>query len=174
MHVIAIVVFCVLAATCYGVVHDQITARICVEYFTIGHPPIFVFETESPTLLGFAWGIVATWWVGLILGCGLAFAARAGRRAKITTGQLIWPISRLMMVAALCAFVSGVIGYALAMRDIVVLFEPWASSVPAARHDVFLADLWAHTASYAAGLVGGVVVIVRTWRCRGLVAEEAQ
>jgi hypothetical protein len=41
MQLCAIVLLCVLAAVVYGVLHDQVTARICVEYFTIGHLPIF-------------------------------------------------------------------------------------------------------------------------------------
>ena len=48
----AIVLMCVFAAVVYGVIHDQITARVCVEYFTVGHPPIF--PTDDPTLLGVA------------------------------------------------------------------------------------------------------------------------
>ena len=28
----------------YRVLHDQITARICVEYFTIGHPMIQIIN----------------------------------------------------------------------------------------------------------------------------------
>jgi hypothetical protein len=41
------------------------------------HPP--VFATQSPTLLAFRWGVIATWWVGLFPGLFLALAARAGR-----------------------------------------------------------------------------------------------
>jgi hypothetical protein len=67
---VSIILLCIVAAVIYGVVHDQITARICVEYFTIGHPP--VFGTDDPTLLGLGWGVIATWWVGLILGFPLA------------------------------------------------------------------------------------------------------
>ena len=78
MQVLAIVALCIGAAVVYGIAHDQITARICVEYFTIGHPP--VFATDDPTLLGLGWGVIATWWVGLMLGIFLALAARAGRR----------------------------------------------------------------------------------------------
>jgi hypothetical protein len=58
MQALAIVLLCVVMAATYGIVHDQITARICVEYFTIGHPP--VFGTADPTLLGLGWGVIAT------------------------------------------------------------------------------------------------------------------
>jgi hypothetical protein len=55
MQSLAIVGLCGLSAVTYGIVHDQITARVCVEYFTIGHPP--VFDTNSPTLLGLGWAL---------------------------------------------------------------------------------------------------------------------
>jgi hypothetical protein len=34
----------------------------------------------------------------------------------------------------------------------------------------FLADMWAHAASYLVGLVGGLVVVARVWRSRGRAA----
>lgn len=39
MNAAGIVLLCAVVATTYGVVHDQITARLCIEYFTIDHPP---------------------------------------------------------------------------------------------------------------------------------------
>jgi hypothetical protein len=93
-----IVLVCVAAAICYGIVHDQFTARICIEYFTVFHPPIFA--THSPTLLGIGWGIIATWWVGAILGAMLAVAARAGIRPKLTVVALLRPIGKLLLTMA--------------------------------------------------------------------------
>lgn len=68
------------ASVVYGILHDQVTARVCVEYFTIGHPSIF--GTEDPTLLGIGWGILATWWAGPLLGVPPALAARWGPTAQ--------------------------------------------------------------------------------------------
>jgi hypothetical protein len=87
----AIIVLCIVAAVIYGVVHDQITARICVEYFTIGHPP--VFGTDDPTLLGLGWGVIATWWVGLILGVLLALSSRVGSWPQLSAKQLVRPLA---------------------------------------------------------------------------------
>ncbi|MFN3944768.1 MAG: hypothetical protein ACK4K7_07550 [Allosphingosinicella sp.] len=39
-----IVAFVTVAAMAYGILHDQVTAHICVEYFTIAQPPIFPTE----------------------------------------------------------------------------------------------------------------------------------
>src|SRR5215475_11603305 len=102
MQFVFIILLCILSAIVYGIFHDQITARICVEYFTIGHPPIF--NTESPTLLGIGWGIVATWWVGLMLGFPLACAARLGCSRALTARELVKPIAMLLAVMGIAAF----------------------------------------------------------------------
>src|SRR5262249_39988177 len=98
---LAIVLMCVAAAVCYGIAHDQVTARVCVEYFTVGHPP--AFGTQDPTLLGIGWGIIATWWVGLLLGVPLAIVARAGSRPKQSVLSLFRPLTWLLAVMAVCA-----------------------------------------------------------------------
>ncbi len=164
MQPVAIVVLCIACAVAYGILHDQFTARVCVEYFTIGHPP--VFTTESQTLLAVGWGVIATWWVGLWLGISLAFAARAGGRPKRGVRSLVRPVLVLLAVMGSCAFLAGLVGFMLGDRDAVHLLEPLASRVPADRHARFLADLWAHSASYLVGFLGGIVVIARAWRSR--------
>jgi hypothetical protein len=161
---IGIVLLCIVAAVCYGIVHDQITARICVEYFTIGHPP--VFGTADPTLLGLGWGILATWWVGLLLGVSLAFSARFGPRPKRDVGSLLRPVVILLGIMALCATVAGIVGTFAATSHFVYLVEPLATDVPANRHVAFLTDLWIHSASYGVGFVGGIVICWQVWRSR--------
>jgi hypothetical protein len=166
MQCFAIVGLCVLAAVTYGVLHDQVTARVCVEYFTIGHPPIF--GTQDPTLLGLGWGVLATWWVGVLLGLPLAAAARLGRRPQRTAASLIRPVTMLMLVSAGCALVAGVVGYGMAKLGVIGLFGPVGRAIPPARHVAFLADLWAHNASYLSGFVGGGILIFRVWQRRSL------
>src|SRR5437764_5416693 len=111
---LAIIALCIGSAVIYGILHDQITARVCVEYFTIGHPP--VFPTESPPLLGIGWGIIATWWVGLLLGIPLAIAARAGRRPRRGVRSLVRPVVSLLLAMGCCALVAGLIGFVLGVR----------------------------------------------------------
>src|SRR3954452_13297134 len=132
---VAIVALCIGSAVTYGILHDQITARVCLEYFTIGHPRVFF--TESPTLLGLGWGVIATWWVGLILGVPLALASLLGSRPQRSALSLVRPISILLVVMASCAVVAGVIGFILARRGVVVLLEPMASRVPGEKHVAF-------------------------------------
>jgi hypothetical protein len=171
MEAIRIVVLAALAAIGYGVLHDQITARICVEYFTIGHPRIFA--TQSPTLLALGWGVVATWWVGLPLGVLLAIAARLGQRPKVTARALRRPVGVLLLAMAASAAGAGVIGGVLAARGAVWLAPPWAELVPESKHVAFLIDLWAHSASYFTGTLGGVALAIWTWLVRGRAAPAA-
>src|SRR5476649_704152 len=98
MEFLKIVLGCVIAAVLYGIIHDQFTARICLQYFTVFHPPVFV--TQSPTLLGIGWGIIATWWMGAFLGLPIACVARAGRAPKLTFVQLMPLIGLLLAFMA--------------------------------------------------------------------------
>ncbi len=169
MQFIAIILLGVLAAVFYGIVHDQVTARICVEYFTIGHPPVFV--TENSTLLALGWGVLATWWAGLLLGVLLALAARLGTRPKLRAGDLLKPIGVLLFVMAVCAVIAGGIGGIIASAGWITLVEPLASQIPREKHTAFLIDGWAHSASYLIGFIGAIVLVVRTIRKRGRLAS---
>lgn len=151
-------------AVAYGIVHDQITARICVEYFTIGHPRLV--ESEDPTVLGVVWGVVATWWAGAILGVVLAVAARAGRRPRVEPRALLRPMLILLVVMALAAVAAGFVGGALARDGWIRLVGPLARAVPAERHVAFLTAGWAHGASYVVGSLGGLVLCAMVWRRR--------
>jgi len=102
----------IIAAVGYGVIFDQITVRICLEYFTVAHP--MVFPTTSPTLLALGWGVIATWWAGALLGLLAACSARLGRLPKLSAGELTRPIACSLTAMAVAAAIAGAIGYALA------------------------------------------------------------
>jgi hypothetical protein len=157
MPFLRIVLLAIGAAIAYGIVHDQITARLCVEYFTIAHPPIF--PTASPTLLAFGWGVLATWWVGLMLGVPLACIARLGRPPKLGARQFVRPILVLLAVMAVCALAAGVLGWQLTTRGVIRLEQFVRLPIPPEKHASFLADGFAHNASYAIGFLGGLVLL---------------
>ena len=172
MQVVAIIIASVMAAIIYGVIHDQITARICVEYFTIGHPRLI--DSDSPTVLGLFWGVVATWWVGLPLGIGLAIAARAGRRPKLSWSQLVRPLAVLLCCMFVVAFLAGLIGYFTTSAGIFYLVERLASRIPEEKHVAFLTAGWAHSASYLSGILGGIILWIMTWRRRGKKQDQGE
>ncbi len=164
MEFIKILLLAVLAAVAYGIIHDQVTARVCVEYFTVAHPP--VFDTDSPTLLGLGWGVIATWWAGFIIGVPVAATARWGKAPKLAAKDLLRPIGVLLGVMGLCALLAGVAGYVLARHGLIVLVEPLASRVAPEKHVALLADGAAHLASYACGFLGGLILCLWIWRRR--------
>ena len=164
-----IILLCIVGACVYGIVHDQITARISVEYFTIGHP--IIVDTTSPTVLGLVWGVVATWWMGLILGVPIALVSRVGRFEKLSARELVKPIGLLLMSMGCVALVSGVVGHVLAREGRIELIG-WPA-IHEDRHTAFLTAWWAHSASYYAGVVGGVVLlnVLVLWRRRRTVSR---
>jgi hypothetical protein len=154
--------FSVAAAIVYGVLHDQVTAHVCVEYFSVAHPP--VFPTTSPFLLALGWGVIATWWVGLPLGLGLAAAARIGRAPRFGLAEVRSAVVKLMLVTGVLALLAGLVGAFLGARGDTALFA--SQFVPPEKYVAFSFDAFAHEASYDFGAIGGLVVIVLTVRRR--------
>lgn len=165
MESLKIIFLSIGAGVLYGIAHDQITARICIEYFTVFHPPLVA--TNSPTLLGLAWGVAATWWAGAILGSALALAARAGSRSKLAASEVLPLIARLLPVMAVSAIAFGVAGFVLANRGMIVPPAWVQSHLPPSRFPNFMADWWAHSASYGSAFFGGGVLCVIAYRKRG-------
>lgn len=159
MEALRIVAFSTLAAICYGILHDQVTAHVCVEYFTIAHPP--VFPTESSFLLAIGWGIIATWWVGLSFGVLLAVAARIGSSPKYELTGLRRPILKLMAGCGIAALLSGSLGAVLVAAGFLPVPGGWGEAIPRERHIAFSFDAWAHFGSYLSALFLGIFLIVR-------------
>ena len=169
MESIKIILTCLVAAVLYGIVHDQVTVRICVEYFSVFHPAIF--STESPTLLAFGWGVVATWWMAAFLGCLLAIAARGGSRTLLGWNELVLPITKLLATMGVLAALAGLIGFVLTSRGTIAPPKLVAIVLPQARHARFMADWWAHNASYFVGFFGGIALCIVTFHRRRFRAQ---
>lgn len=161
---VAIVALSTFAACLYGVLHDLVTAHVCLQYFTEFHPDLGI--APDPIAQALAWGVIATWWVGLPLGGVVAFANLFGSRPHLSTRQLVKPISVLLIVMAICAAAAGGIGY--------LVGEPITSMVfPEGQHygsefgRRFGAVLFTHNASYFSGIFGGIALAVWVWVKRG-------
>jgi hypothetical protein len=171
LELIKIVALGLVGAIAYGVIHDQVTVRVCLEYFTIGHPPLI--RSTSPTLLALAWGVVATWWVGLPLGVMVALAARRGRYPKLTAAQVSPFVLWLLIAVGLLALASGLLAYGLALRGNITLPKDWADLLSAEARIPFLVDLWTHSASYLFGILGSAVVSGLIYHHRRGLAQPA-
>jgi hypothetical protein len=160
-----VIVLSVVAACGYGIIHDQITVRVCIEYFTVAHSPLF--HTAAPTLLAVCWGVAASAGVGLALGAMLALVSQSDGQAPYPLSRLGKSILVLLGAMALSAFAAACIGYQLPEHGLVSIPAAFAEAIPEARHSRFMAVWFAHGASYLVGLGGGALLCFRIWRERG-------
>jgi hypothetical protein len=159
MKFIAIVLICVLGAILYGIVHDQITIRVCPEYFTVAHPHII--NTSSLTVLALTWGVVATWWVGLPLGVLVGVAARVGSPPRLELPTVIRAIVVLLLLMGVLAAAAGGIAWAMHLGETFRKSAPdLASDIDQSHHDRFVAAWVAHSVSYGAGALGGISLAI--------------
>lgn len=156
---IPIILVFVAAAVAFGLVHDQVTAHVCVEYFTIAHARIV--PSESPFILGLVWGVVATWWAGALAGMLVALAAREGPWPQLGWRYCVRPAAALGVAMAIAALGAGVLGYALTASGSISIVPSYADAIVADRQARFMADVFAHVTSYAVGLLGAVLLAVR-------------
>lgn len=163
MKFLGIVFFSILAAIAYGVVHDQITAHLCVEYFTIGHPRLI--DSDLPTVLGLFWGVVGTWWVGAGLGVALASASRLGKWPKLEWKDHRRGVAWLLaFMGAGALIVGGITAYAVWDSPEGMAYVT-GEAVPQAARPLFMVDAAAHLTSYGVGFLGGVVLVLQAvWR----------
>ncbi|MFZ0213449.1 MAG: hypothetical protein WBE20_14595 [Candidatus Acidiferrales bacterium] len=173
MESLKIILLSVAAAIGYGVAHDQVTIRVCPEYFTLAHAPLF--HSGSLTLVALGWGVVATWWAGLAIGIALAIAARAGPLQKFTWRHFLRPIALLLIVMAVVAALAGFAGWWLSTTGRIADLQAWATMLPFEQQSAFMGDVWAHASSYLTGSIGGLLLIVSTlWRRVSAPAPEVK
>lgn len=164
LEALKIILTTTLLAIIYGICHDLVTAHLSVEYFTVGHP--IIIQSTEPVALALAWGVVATWWGGLLMGILIALAARLGSAPKLVLGDVVRPMGVLLAVMAGSALVAGLLGYVLTRAGVFYLVDHLAVHIAPERHHLFLTAGWAHGASYIVGFVGSAVLGVRLWRRR--------
>lgn len=148
----------VIISILYGILHDLVTANICVEYFTIGHPKII--QSESPFLLALLWGVIATWWVALPMGLIIALNNELGSRIKFEFSEVLKLIVKLIFVMFGIAIIAGIAGYILAELEIIYLAPRLANKIEISKHSRFLAVGWAHVSSYISGIMGTIVLSI--------------
>lgn len=149
----------------YAVLQDQVSARLCPEYFTVFHPP--VPGLTDPTLLGVAWGFLGGWWGGLLLGYAAGLTATLGPRPKLAPRDLVRPLLVLLLVVTTAVALTGFAVWRHA-EVLDVSLGRIADPVPADRRRWLLVVACYHFVAYAASAAGGVVLClwVRAERVR--------
>lgn len=164
-EIIKIMTLAIGAGALYGILHDQVTARICLEYFSRGFHQTNVYywpstgilgaakgilqTTKSPTVTACIWGPIATFEVGLYSGALLAAVSRFGERDKYTAKKLIKPMTTVMAVTGICS------ALALSIPSNNNYIE-FTQGVSPENLNSFLRCASAHTTAYTVGAIATV------------------
>jgi hypothetical protein len=148
----------------YAMVQDQVSARLCPEYFTVLHPPIP--GLTDPTLLGISWGFLGAWWGGILLGLVAGLVATLGTRPQLTPRELVRPLLLLVGAVATVTALTGFSVWRHAEMLGVSLGSSMSDAVPPERHRGLLTVACYHLSAYATATIGGVVLCVWVWARR--------
>ena len=142
----------------FGVLMDQVSARLCPEYFTVLHNPIP--GLTDPTLVGLVWGVLGAAGGGVALGYGAGLAATVGARPRLTTRELVLPTTVTVVGVAAAVTMSGVSVWHNA-HGLGVRFDPaYGVAIPAERHGAALTVGCYHMVAYFAAVAGSVALCV--------------
>jgi hypothetical protein len=153
-----------IAAISYGTIQDQVSVRLCPEYFTLFHSPIP--GLTDPTLLGIAWGFLGTWWAGVFLGYGAGVIATVGNLPKLSPLEIVRPLLLLMLGIAAVVIVTGLSVWRHAVMFGVTIESGLKMMLPPERHQDLLIVACYHFVGYVAAFGGGFVLWVWIWRDR--------
>ena len=144
----------------FGMTMDQLSARLCPEYFTVLHPPIP--NLTYPTLLGIAWGYLGSWWGGALMGYVMGIVATIGtRHPPLSLRQLAVPMVSVVALTAVGTLITGIAVWRHT-EMLEVRFADWLDrAVPRERQrNAFIVANY-HFAAYATAIVSSIVMSVR-------------
>lgn len=121
------------------------------------HPQIIA--SRDPTVVALAWGVVATWWFGPILGATLALAATFGKRPL---APWRWIVRAMGFVFAISGFSASIAcgvtrGFALELPD---SFGMPYSSLTHKERLAFTQTAAMHETSYDAAAISTLLAAV--------------
>ena len=148
----------------FGVLMDQVSARLCPEYFTVLHNPIP--GLTEPTLVGLLWGVLGAAGGSVALGYGAGLAATVGSKPSLATRELVIPSLVTVGGVAVAVVAAGVSVWHNA-RGLGVQLDPaYAVTIPIERHVAALTVGCYHMVAYLAAVAGSVALCVWVGRER--------
>lgn len=177
----------IAAACAYGIANDQVSARVCPEYFTEGFHrrnlqrlrdgwfKRTLLNPNSPTKLGLVWGVFATWWMGAALSIPVILASRIGKKPRLGWKDLIKPASVALGFMGAVSAIAGILGYRAARSNSMQIKLPFvriqlpnkqfwrdhiATGVPEQKLNPFIGAACAHHAAYASGALSALGMTV--------------
>ncbi len=173
---ILILIIAPILGAFYGIIHDQITYTISNEYYTkfkfiqfglnnwigenIGTETSPEIQLTNPRLGASIVGIMATWWVGMIIGIVLASIGLIHRNAK----EMFKSTMKAFLLTIGIALLFGVIGFCYGYLFLVKNNPNWSFPENLIDIESFIIVGSIHNFSYLGGLVGLVLGIIYSVR----------
>ena len=148
-----ILLIAILTASLFGILHDQITYTISPEYYTrfkfsqFGLP--LLNPDEARNLVAIT-GIIATWWVGLILGLFFGLTSLASCLNWIV--MLRMSFKAMLLTITITCF-AACLGY-LYGKFILIRSDKMMNIYDVEDFESFIIVGSIHTASYIGGFIG--------------------
>lgn len=146
----------------YGIVHDQVTVRLGVEYFT--KFKLLQFHYLDPAapihFTAVKIGFLATWWVGFFAGWFMA---------RITLPHEPWPqaarrsargVGLMILTAVLAALIAAAIAPRTLADSRLPGWEDMLTSFAIEDSLAFILVGYIHNASYLGGLIGLITALL--------------
>jgi len=162
----------ILIGSLYGIVHDQLSYTISPEYYTkFKFYQFGLIQTPhtNPRQLAIVAGIIATWWMGLLIGVILALVALSFKEWN----TMFTVVLKAMMLTMVIAFLTGLSGLAYGYLFLAGQpkenFHHWFIPDNITNLKSFIMVGSMHNFSYAGGLIGllaGMAYIIRQKRKR--------
>ena len=167
LTLILIVIIAALTGGIYGAIHDQLTYTISPEYYTKFKFIQFELVDEgpeahlsNPRLWVAAVGVMATWWMGILIGFVLGLVGLTHTNWK----TMLRVTLRAFVITMSIAFVIGIIGLIYGRlflaNDPIESFSNWFIPDNIIDFKSFVTVGSMHNFSYAGGIIGLVAGIV--------------
>lgn len=162
----------VVLAGAYGILHDQVTASISEEYYTLLKFPQFRLNPEVPFRTGVSLiGFYATWWMGGLIGFVLGLI-----------GYLLYPdhvsmrkaLSRALLIVIGTALAFSIGGYCYGNFYLTGHDVSWWMPENLLDRNSYIITGSIHNSSYAGGLSGLLFAVIYLLRKVGVARKEQQ
>ncbi len=180
-----IVIIASFIGAVYGIFHDQLTYSISPEYYTkfkfvqfrlesmglgenIGTgkaPEIFL---HNPRLGVTIVGVLATWWVGLIIGILLGLIGLFH-----TNGSTMFKVTiKAFLITMMIAFITGLAGLLFGKLFLLANHPNWYIADNVLDRDSFILVGSMHNFSYLGGLIGLAIGVIYTYNQKRKLASS--
>jgi len=149
----------------FAVGMDQVSARLCPEYFTVLHNPIP--GLSDPTLTGVVWGFLGSFPGGFLIGFTLAVAGELGAWPRQQTSRARWLLLLVVASTAAGATITGFSAW-LNLRAFGIVLLVDAPIPPDSQRWAYIVGTY-HMAAYAVAAGTTLAAVGSTvWHRRSL------